>query len=138
MAVLADLTYKDSRTMRIATVIAMFYLPANLVMVCFLYLSTARKLHKSFTHLPFGGSVRVRAYQNSINLCCLDDNHSPFSVARLSGSVVQSTRQTTAARICKSGARYGLQPWRQSSWLPPLLVGLCGGTPGNRESRKET
>lgn len=34
MAVLADLTYKDSRTMRIATVIAMFYLPANLVMVC--------------------------------------------------------------------------------------------------------
>lgn len=36
MAILADLTYKDSRTMRIATVIAMFYLPANLVMVCFL------------------------------------------------------------------------------------------------------
>jgi hypothetical protein len=36
MAVLADLTYKDSRTMRIATVIAMFYLPANLVMVRFL------------------------------------------------------------------------------------------------------
>lgn len=34
MAILADLTYKDSRTMRIATVIAMFYLPANLVMVC--------------------------------------------------------------------------------------------------------
>lgn len=34
MAVLADLTYKDSRTMRIATVIAMFHLPANLVMVC--------------------------------------------------------------------------------------------------------
>lgn len=33
MAILADLTYKDSRTMRIATVIAMFYLPANLVMV---------------------------------------------------------------------------------------------------------
>ncbi|KAK2603129.1 hypothetical protein N8I77_009609 [Diaporthe amygdali] len=35
MAVLADLTYKDSRTMRIATVIAMFYLPANLVMSFF-------------------------------------------------------------------------------------------------------
>lgn len=34
MAILADLTYRDSRTMRIATVIAMFYLPANLVMVC--------------------------------------------------------------------------------------------------------
>lgn len=33
MAILADLTYRDSRTMRIATVIAMFYLPANLVMV---------------------------------------------------------------------------------------------------------
>lgn len=36
MAILADLTYRDSRTMRIATVIAMFYLPANLVMVCYL------------------------------------------------------------------------------------------------------
>lgn len=34
MAILADLTYRDSRTMRIATMIAMFYLPANLVMVC--------------------------------------------------------------------------------------------------------
>jgi hypothetical protein len=33
MAVLADLTYKDSRSMRIATAIAMFYLPVNLVMV---------------------------------------------------------------------------------------------------------
>lgn len=33
MAVLADLTYKDSRSMRIATAIAMFYLPINLVMV---------------------------------------------------------------------------------------------------------
>lgn len=64
MAVLADLTYKDSRTMRIATVIAMFYLPANLVMVCCLYLSTACKLHRSFTHLPFGGSVCVGAYHN--------------------------------------------------------------------------
>ncbi|KAI1179907.1 hypothetical protein F4777DRAFT_404066 [Nemania sp. FL0916] len=31
MAVLADLTHKDSRAMRIATAIAMFYLPANLV-----------------------------------------------------------------------------------------------------------
>ncbi|KAI3322012.1 hypothetical protein HD806DRAFT_545264 [Xylariaceae sp. AK1471] len=31
MAVLADKTSQDSRTMRIATVIAMFYLPANLV-----------------------------------------------------------------------------------------------------------
>ncbi|KAG6365617.1 hypothetical protein INS49_007228 [Diaporthe citri] len=35
MAILADLTYRDSRTMRIATVIAMFYLPANLVMSFF-------------------------------------------------------------------------------------------------------
>ena len=33
MAVLADLTHKDSRSMRIATAIAMFYLPVNLVVV---------------------------------------------------------------------------------------------------------
>ncbi len=33
MAVLADLTYKDSRSTRIATAIAMFYLPVNLVLV---------------------------------------------------------------------------------------------------------
>lgn len=33
MAVLADLTHKDSRSMRIATAIAMFYLPVNLVIV---------------------------------------------------------------------------------------------------------
>ncbi|KAI1212577.1 uncharacterized protein F4807DRAFT_472124 [Annulohypoxylon truncatum] len=33
MAVLADLTYKDSRSMRIATAIAVFYLPVNLVVV---------------------------------------------------------------------------------------------------------
>jgi hypothetical protein len=30
---LTDKTSQDSRTMRIATVVAMFYLPANLVMV---------------------------------------------------------------------------------------------------------
>jgi hypothetical protein len=40
MVSLADKTRQDSRTMRIATVIAMLYLPANLVMVsslpCFL------------------------------------------------------------------------------------------------------
>ncbi|KAI0550438.1 hypothetical protein F4679DRAFT_542383 [Xylaria curta] len=35
MAVLADLTYKDSRSMRIATAIAMFYLPVNLVLSFF-------------------------------------------------------------------------------------------------------
>ncbi|KAI2626054.1 hypothetical protein GGS26DRAFT_563097 [Hypomontagnella submonticulosa] len=35
MAVLADLTFKDSRSMRIATAIAMFYLPVNLVMSFF-------------------------------------------------------------------------------------------------------
>jgi hypothetical protein len=34
MACLAEKTYQDSRTTRIATVIAMFYLPANLVTVC--------------------------------------------------------------------------------------------------------
>ncbi|RWA05253.1 hypothetical protein EKO27_g9852 [Xylaria grammica] len=33
MAALADKTFQDSRTVRIATVIAMFYLPANLVTV---------------------------------------------------------------------------------------------------------
>ncbi|KAI1488645.1 hypothetical protein F5X96DRAFT_66275 [Biscogniauxia mediterranea] len=33
MATLANKTYQDSRTTRIATVIAMFYLPANLVLV---------------------------------------------------------------------------------------------------------
>ena len=33
MAVLADLTHEDSRSMRIATAIAMIYLPVNLVMV---------------------------------------------------------------------------------------------------------
>lgn len=33
MAVLADLTHNDSRSMRIATAIAMLYLPINLVMV---------------------------------------------------------------------------------------------------------
>lgn len=33
MAVLADLTHKDSRSMRITTAIAMFYLPVNLVVV---------------------------------------------------------------------------------------------------------
>ncbi|KAI1119109.1 hypothetical protein F5Y14DRAFT_460409 [Nemania sp. NC0429] len=35
MAVLADLMYKDSRSMRIATAIAMFYLPVNLVLTFF-------------------------------------------------------------------------------------------------------
>ncbi|XXH05661.1 hypothetical protein Hte_012096 [Hypoxylon texense] len=35
MAVLADLTYKDSRSMRIATAIALIYLPVNLVMSFF-------------------------------------------------------------------------------------------------------
>ncbi|KAI1460048.1 hypothetical protein F4805DRAFT_13777 [Annulohypoxylon moriforme] len=35
MATLADLTYKDSRSMRIATAIAMLYLPVNLVMSFF-------------------------------------------------------------------------------------------------------
>ncbi|KAI1255335.1 hypothetical protein MGN70_003400 [Eutypa lata] len=35
MATLADKTYQDSRTMRIATLVAMFYLPANLVMSFF-------------------------------------------------------------------------------------------------------
>ncbi|KAI0383443.1 hypothetical protein F5Y04DRAFT_278620 [Hypomontagnella monticulosa] len=35
MAVLADLTFKDSRSMRIATAIALFYLPVNLVMSFF-------------------------------------------------------------------------------------------------------
>ncbi|KAI1806718.1 hypothetical protein F4811DRAFT_122101 [Daldinia bambusicola] len=35
MALLADKTYHDSRTTRIATVIAMFYLPANLVLSFF-------------------------------------------------------------------------------------------------------
>jgi dUTPase len=34
MADTANLVYKDSRTMRIATTIALIYLPANLVMVC--------------------------------------------------------------------------------------------------------
>ncbi len=33
MVVLANKTAEDSRTMRIATIVAMFYLPANLVMV---------------------------------------------------------------------------------------------------------
>jgi len=33
MVSLADKTSRDSRTMRITTVVAMFYLPANLVMV---------------------------------------------------------------------------------------------------------
>lgn len=33
MVSLADKSFQESRTMRIATVIAMFYLPANLVMV---------------------------------------------------------------------------------------------------------
>lgn len=33
MASLAEQTSQDSRTMRIATTVAMFYLPANLVMV---------------------------------------------------------------------------------------------------------
>lgn len=33
MAALANKTFQDSRTVRIATVIAMFYLPANLVTV---------------------------------------------------------------------------------------------------------
>lgn len=35
MVSLADRTSRDSRTMRIATVIAMLYLPASLVMVRF-------------------------------------------------------------------------------------------------------
>ncbi|KAI1123893.1 hypothetical protein F5Y10DRAFT_285562 [Nemania abortiva] len=35
MALLSDKTYRDSRTMRIATVVAMFYLPANLVISFF-------------------------------------------------------------------------------------------------------
>ena len=35
MVVLADSTARDSKTVRIATMIAMLYLPANLVMVCF-------------------------------------------------------------------------------------------------------
>lgn len=33
MVMLANKTAEDSRTMRIATIVAMFYLPANLVMV---------------------------------------------------------------------------------------------------------
>lgn len=33
LAIMADKTQKDSRIMRIATLIAMIYLPANLVMV---------------------------------------------------------------------------------------------------------
>lgn len=33
LAVMTDKTQKDSRTMRIATIVAMFYLPVNLVVV---------------------------------------------------------------------------------------------------------
>ena len=35
MVVLADETARDSRTMRIATVVTILYLPANLVIVSF-------------------------------------------------------------------------------------------------------
>lgn len=58
MAILADLTYKDSRTMRIATVIAMFYLPANLVMVCCLIFP---QLHLPFLSMFFVREI-VRLY----------------------------------------------------------------------------
>ncbi|KAI0903224.1 hypothetical protein F4823DRAFT_619500 [Ustulina deusta] len=54
MAVLADLTYKDSRSTRIATAIAMFYLPVNLVLSFF-----------STTLVWYGTTVEVAESDNS-------------------------------------------------------------------------
>ncbi|KAI1737671.1 hypothetical protein F4680DRAFT_450635 [Xylaria scruposa] len=54
MAVLADLTYKDSRSMRIATAIAMFYLPINLVLSFF-----------STTLVWYGTAAEVEENNNS-------------------------------------------------------------------------
>ncbi|KAI1383677.1 uncharacterized protein F4822DRAFT_421384, partial [Hypoxylon trugodes] len=59
MAILADLTYKDSRSMRIATAIAMIYLPVNLVMSFFsstlVWYGTAVDVTDDF-----GSSIRIR------------------------------------------------------------------------------
>jgi hypothetical protein len=61
MAMLADLTYKDSRTMRITTVIAMFYLPVNLAMVCtaapFLNYNETRPGDDGLYNLPPSGDL---------------------------------------------------------------------------------
>lgn len=68
MAILADLTYRDSRTMRIATVIAMFYLPANLVMVC--SPAAAYTLHPVLTSWS-GRPNFLRSYRIDLNMSLL-------------------------------------------------------------------
>jgi hypothetical protein len=132
MAVLADLTYKDSRSMRIATAIAMFYLPVNLVMVRILSFL-------KFLYLidPLGTRGCKICYPVQDLLCRPTNfgvtNISHFSVLRLSGMERQLMRQTV--QRCKCAARYGSRPWRLLCLPAVLRAGLGGGTGRKRRSQ---
>ena len=134
MAVLADLTYKDSRSMRIATAIAMFYLPVNLVMV------RSVAFLKSYTSLiPLGTRACKICHPVDSSLCRLTNflvtliSHS--SAVHLSSMERQLMRQKTIVRGCKCAARYGSRPWRLLCLPSVLRAGLGGGTGRNRRSQ---
>lgn len=134
MAVLADLTHKDSRSMRITTAIAMFYLPVNLVVVRiraflkFLYLiDSLRTRDCKICH-----SVQSLLYRPA-NYRATNISHS--SAAHLSSMERQLMRQKTILRGCKCAARYGSQPWRLLCLPSALRAGLGGGTGKTRRSQ---
>jgi hypothetical protein len=134
MAVLADLTHKDSQSMRITTAIAMFYLPVNLVMVRIL------AFLKSLYLIDPLGTRGCKICHPVQGLLCRPTN---FRVTNIShSSVVHSSsmerqlmRQKTIVQGCKYAARYGSQPWRLLCLLLVLRAGLGGGTGRNRRSQ---
>jgi hypothetical protein len=134
MVVLADLTHKDSRSMRIATAIAMFYLPVNLVTVRIL-------AFLNFLYLinPLGtrGCKICHPVQDLLcrptNFWVTNISHS--SALHLSGMERQLMRQKTIVQGYKYAARYGSRPWRLLCLPSVLRPGLGGGTGRNRRSQ---
>lgn len=99
MAILADLTYKDSRTMRIATVIAMFYLPANLVMVC--------RLAPSYTFhsISSSGSERLSNFLHRKT----SDFSKPSLTSNLRHPVILQQHSCMVRYICRGIRKFWLK-----------------------------
>lgn len=95
MVSISNKMYEDSRTMRIATVIAMLYLPANLVMVCLPWLPKnsidrptntlhsvflqyySRLVRQQWWHWPEQRRLRVASSKPDVD-CHSDDYHTCY------------------------------------------------------------
>jgi hypothetical protein len=120
MAMLADLTYKDSRTMRITTVISMFYLPVNLAMVCtaapFLNYNETRPGDDGLYNLPPSGDMLRHPTNLRLPILVISSSTlvwygTAIEVAESSGSRIQIRSEVWIASLAAVVLAVGTISW---------------------------